>query len=93
VPCDDGFGYDYYRVHVYQDQTYPYNGDRASWPWNDTHNGWFVLGGLAKPSEASSVAVCGHKPAGGWDCYSTPGPTISGEVIPDIADLAAASYN
>ena len=29
VPCDDGFGYDYYRVHFYQDPTHPYNGDRS----------------------------------------------------------------
>jgi hypothetical protein len=97
VSCDDGLGYDYYRVHFYQYGVYPDFSDSAfaatggDPKWSDGSHG-FLATGTTFPAEMAQMAVCGHRPTGGWDCYSNPDVMVSGHIYPDIKDLRIIGY-
>jgi hypothetical protein len=86
--CNDGLGYDFYRLHVYQNPNAGYYPDQiltdkatgVGW-WSGFPHGW----------EPSGAAACGHKPSGGWDCYTTPGPNAdsSAVIYPNVERMRA----
>jgi hypothetical protein len=95
VPCDDGLGYDFYRVHFYEDPVgSPYEDDGSRRAWVDSSTGLVPMTGLSSKAQVGPMAVCGHKPDGsGWDCYSTPGApgSTSAWVWPDIERLTVST--